>query len=479
MLHYSSFINGRWQTGEGEIKVVDPSNGEIFATVSKVTVNQIKEAIEGAHQAFQDWSQRLASERARLLFQAAGKARERAENIGHLLAQEQGKAFPDAKKEVLGAADCLEYYGSLAMNIVGEIPPNSASHLQSLAIRQPVGVVFAVAAWNYPVSLISWKVAPALAAGCTVIVKPSRETPLATIEFVKAINEAGLPTGVLNAISGDNALISQEIFSDPRVRLVALTGSTETGKEFIRASAQTVKRLILELGGHSPFIVFSDADLEKAIKDGVKRAFRNTGQICNSVNRLLVEEKIKDNYVKAFVEATQKLRLGGAFEEPVPDLGPMVNQAGVDRMKEFIEDARIKGGKVLCGGKQPDDPQLQKGFYFEPTVITNVSPDMKIMQEEPFGPVVAIDSFQSVEEAIKKANGVRYGLVAYLYTQDMKKAFQVAERLEWGSVAINNISPDSLYAPYPGWKESGLGVELGHQGLEEYLEWKHIKWEVM
>ncbi|HXL01808.1 MAG TPA: NAD-dependent succinate-semialdehyde dehydrogenase [Candidatus Atribacteria bacterium] len=478
VLHYSSFINGIEQEGEGEIKVTDPSNGKVFATVSKVTANQIEEAIEGAYQAFQSWSQKLASERAHILFRAADKVREIAKDIGRLLAQEQGKAFPDAEKEVLGAADCLEYYGSLAMNIVGEIPPNSASHLQSLAIRQPVGVVFAVAAWNYPVSLISWKVAPALAAGCTVIVKPSRETPLSTIEFVKAINEASLPEGALNVIIGDNTLISQKIFSDPRIRLVALTGSTETGKEFIKASAPTVKKLILELGGHSPFIVFADANFEKAVKDGLKRAFRNAGQICNSVNRILVEGKIKDSYIKAFVEATQKLRLGGAFEEPAPDLGPLVNQAGIERIKDFIEDAQVKGGKVLWGGKKPDDPRLQEGFFFEPTVITEVTPDMKIMNEEPFGPVVAIDSFQSIEEAIEKANSVRYGLVAYLYTQDMKKAFRVAERLEWGSVAINNISPDSLYAPYPGWKESGLGVELGHQGLEEYLEWKHIKWEI-
>jgi succinate-semialdehyde dehydrogenase/glutarate-semialdehyde dehydrogenase len=351
-------------------------------------------------------------------------------------------------------------------------------NLRSIALRQPIGVVFAVAAWNYPVSLISWKVAPALAAGCTVIIKPSRETPLSTIEFVRVCNEAGLPAGVLNVVNGENALISNEIFSNPLVKLVALTGSTKTGKEFIKASAHTVKRLMLELGGHSPFIVFADADLNRAVKDGVKRAFRNTGQICNSVNRIFVEKSVYDQFVKNFVEGTKKIRIGDPFEDPVPDCGPMVNQSGVKRMEEFIQDAKTHGGRIECGGKRPEDPKFSKGCYFEPTVITNVTPSMKIMMDEPFGPIVAIDSFSSVEEAVIKANNTRYGLVAYVYTSDIKKAGWVAENLEWGNVAINNISPDSLYAPYPGWKESGIGLELGHYGLDQYLEWKNIKIEI-
>jgi len=478
VLLYHSFINGRWEEGEGFIEVIDPSTGEVFAAVSKVTPEQLRQAIEGAHQAFRSWSRRLPVERTRLLLKAADLVRSRVKDIATLLAREQGKAFPDAEREVLGAADCLEYYACLGVNVLGEIPPSNAPKLRSFAIRQPVGVVFAVAAWNYPVSLISWKVAPALAAGCTVIVKPSRETPLSTIEFVRACNDAGFPEGVLNVVNGDNALISEEIFSNPLVRLVALTGSTATGKEFIQASAKTVKRLVLELGGHSPFIVFADANFDRAVKDGVRRAFRNAGQICNSVNRIFVEESMKEKYVEAFVAETKKLRLGGAFETPAPDVGPMVNEAGVRRMEEFVRDAEEKGARILCGGKRPSDPRLAKGFYFEPTVVVGVTLEMKLMQEEPFGPIVGIDSFRTIDEAIEKANSVPYGLVAYVYTEDVRKAFYVAENLEWGSVAINNINPDSLYAPYPGWKESGLGVELGWHGLEEYLEWKHIKMEV-
>jgi len=476
--HYQLFMNGKWEEGEGHFHVTNPSNGEVIATVAKVTLPQMKAAIEGAHAAFKVWSKKLAVERSRLLFRAAEKVRERAAEMGMLLAKEQGKAVKDAEREILGAADCLEYYACLGVNILGEVPPHNAVNLRSIAIRQPVGVVFAVAAWNYPVSLISWKVAPALASGCTVIVKPSRETPLSTIEFVRACNDAGLPAGVLNVVSGDNALISGEIFANPLVKLVALTGSTETGKEFIKASAQTVKRLMLELGGHSPFIVFADADLTRAVKDGVKRAFRNTGQICNSVNRIFVEKRIYDQYVENFVEGTRKLRIGDPFDDPAPDCGPMVNEAGVKRMEEFVQDAVTKGGRVHCGGKRPDDPKFQKGCYFEPTVVTNVTPDMKVMVDEPFGPIVAIDSFTSAEEAIAKANNTCYGLVAYVYTSNMKTAAMVAENLEWGNVAINNISPDSLYAPYPGWKESGIGLELGHYGLDQYLEWKHIKIEV-
>ncbi|MGQ9622584.1 MAG: NAD-dependent succinate-semialdehyde dehydrogenase [Candidatus Caldatribacteriaceae bacterium] len=479
MLSYHSFINGKWEEGVGVIEVVDPSNGEVFATVSKVTLEQLRQAIEGAHKAFRSWSKKLPIERTRLLLKAAENVRSRVKDIALLLAREQGKALPDAEREVLGAADCLEYYACLGANVLGEIPPSNALKLWSFALRQPVGVVVAIAAWNYPVSLISWKVAPALAAGCTVIVKPSRETPLSTIEFVRACNDVGLPEGVLNVVSGDNTLISEEIFSNPLVRLVALTGSTTTGKEFIKASAQTVKRLVLELGGHSPFIVFADANFERAVKDGVRRAFRNAGQICNSVNRVFVDESLYERYVEAFVAETKKLRLGGALEVPVPDVGPMVNEAGVLRMEEFVRDAREKGARVLCGGKRPEDPRLSRGFYFEPTVVVNVREDMKLMREEPFGPIVGIDTFKNIDEAIAKADSVPYGLVAYVYTEDVRKAFHVAENLEWGSVAINNINPDSLYAPYPGWKESGLGVELGWHGLEEYLEWKHIKIEVL
>ncbi|MEI6157410.1 MAG: aldehyde dehydrogenase family protein, partial [Atribacterota bacterium] len=294
----------------------------------------------------------------------------------------------------------------------------------------------------------------------------------------RACNEAGLPAGVLNVVCGDNVLFSQEVFSHPLVKLVALTGSTETGKEFIKASAQTVKRLVLELGGHSPFLVFADADFNKAVKDGVKRSFRNAGQICNSVNRIFVEESIREKYVAAFVNETRKLRLGGAFDEPIPDVGPLVNPAGLQRMEDFVQDVIVRGGKILCGGKRSGDEKLKKGYFFEPTVVTEVTADMKIMVDEPFGPIVAIDSFSTPDEAIARANSVRYGLVAYAYTSNMKTAAYVVENLEWGNVAINNISPDSLYAPYPGWKESGMGLELGHYGFDEYLEWKHIKIEV-
>ncbi|HSV31109.1 MAG TPA: NAD-dependent succinate-semialdehyde dehydrogenase [Atribacteraceae bacterium] len=479
MLHCKSLINGVWEDGDGVIEVQNPSNGEIFATVTKATESQVKQAIEGAHRAFKRWSKMLAMDRCRLLFKAADSVRRQSGEIGDLLAREQGKARGDAKKEILGAADCLEYYGCLGVNILGEVPPHNASNLRSIAIRQPLGVVAAIAAWNYPVSLISWKLAPALAAGCTVIVKPSRETPLSTIEFVRACNEAGFPEGVLNVISGDNTVVGGEFFANPLVRLIALTGSTETGKKFIKSSAQTVTRLMLELGGHSPLLVFADADLKRAVKDGVKRAFRNSGQICNSVNRIYVEHSVLDSYLGAFVEETRKLTLGDAFDEPAPDLGPMVNRDGVEKMEAFVRDAREKGGKILCGGRQPAGPKYARGFYFEPTVVANVTPDMKVIAEEPFGPIVAIDSFTDLEEVLHKANDTPYGLVAYVYTSDMKKAAYAAENLEWGNVAINNINPDSLYAPYAGWKESGIGLELGHYGLEAYLQWKHIKVEVM
>jgi acyl-CoA reductase-like NAD-dependent aldehyde dehydrogenase len=372
----------------------------------------------------------------------------------------------------------MEYYAEGARRITGEVAPSKSSSSRSLVIRQPVGVVAAIAPWNYPVTLMTWKLAPALAAGCTVVVKPPRNAPLASALVAGIVGEGGFPSGAVNVITGPSTVVGEELVTNPITRMVAFTGSTETGQHLMRAAADDLKKLVLELGGHTPMVIFKDADLERAVADGVKRSFRNMGQICNAVNRIYVEEEIAERYIDRFVELTGELRMGDGLADPEVDLGPMIDQEGVARTHRHVEDAVAKGARVRCGGTRPEAPELREGFFYQPTVLTEVNPEMLVMHEESFGPIVGITTFKGVEEAIRLANSTRYGLVTYAYTRDLQSAFRFAEGVRSGSVAINTVSPDSLYAPYPAWKHSGIGLELSHFGLEEYLQVKHILLEL-
>jgi acyl-CoA reductase-like NAD-dependent aldehyde dehydrogenase len=347
-----------------------------------------------------------------------------------------------------------------------------------LLLKQPRGVVAAIAPWNYPIALMMWKVAPALAAGCTVVVKPPAITPLATTLYTAAIAEAGFPPGVINIINGPSGEVGDELISNPITSVVGFTGSTATGALIAARAAPSFKKLILELGGHTPMLVFKDADLDKAIADGVKRSFRNMGQICNAVNRIYVEKEIAPEYIHRFVEATRRLKIGDGLVNPMVDLGPMTSQAGVSHTQRQIEDALAKGAQLLTGGQRPSQADLPPGYFFEPTALSQVRPDMLVMHEETFGPLVGIDTFSGIDEALQKANSTRYGLVSYVYTSSLKTAFRMMEGIQSGTVAINNISPDSPFAPYPAWKDSGIGLELGRFGLDEYLQVKHCILEI-
>jgi len=372
----------------------------------------------------------------------------------------------------------LEYYGEEARRVTGEIAPRKSATTRSLVVRQPVGVVAAIAPWNYPVSLMAWKLAPALAAGCTVVVKPPKNAPLATTLTAAIVGQSGLPDGAVNVVTGPSSLVGEELITNPITRMVAFTGSTEIGKHLMRTAADDLKKLVLELGGHTPMVVFRDADQELAVADGVKRSFRNMGQICNAVNRIYVEEDIAEEFIRRFVELTGKLTMGDGLANPDVDLGPMIDQEGIQRVQSHVDDALARGAKLLCGGKKPDLPELRGGFFYEPTALADVTPEMLVMHQESFGPVVGIATFKGVEEAIQLANSTEYGLVAYGYTRDLATAFTFSEGVQAGSVAINTVSPDSLYAPYPAWKHSGIGLELSHYGLEEYLQVKHILLEL-
>ena len=482
MKHYDLqlFINGEWvasQSGDSS-DVINPVTAAPMGSVASGGREDVQRALEAAQTAFRSWSQTTGDERARLLKQAAATILARQDELAELLTCEHGKPLGDARKEIKGTADTFEYYGEQARRISGELAPPKSATTRSLVVRQPVGVVAAIAPWNYPVSLMGWKLAPALAAGCTVVVKPPKNAPLASTLTAAVAAESGLPIGTVNVVTGPSSVVGEELITNPLTRMIAFTGSTEVGQHLMRSAADDLKKLILELGGHTPMVIFKDADLDRAVPDGVKRSFRNMGQICNAVNRIYVEEEIAGEYLERFVALTGTLTMGDGLAKPDVDLGPMIDRDGVERTQRHVDDALAKGATLLCGGKRPAAPELSQGFFYEPTVLIDVTPDMLVMHEESFGPIVGIATFKGIDEAIDLANSTAYGLVTYGYTRDLATAFAFGERVESGTVAINTVSPDSLHAPYPAWKHSGIGLELSHFGLEEYLQVKHIMMEL-
>jgi succinate-semialdehyde dehydrogenase/glutarate-semialdehyde dehydrogenase len=480
IIHQDLFIDGGWvpaDSGES-FDVVNPVNAQPMGHAAKAGRNEARRALEAAWRAFQVWGKSTPDERSKALKKAAQAVAAQQEELAKLLTMEHGKPLGDARKEIKGTIDTLEYYAEEARRISGEVAPSKSATSRSLVIRQPVGVVAAIAPWNYPVSLMAWKLAPALAAGCTVVVKPPALAPLACGRVAAIVGEAGFPKGAVNVVTGPSSQVGEELITNPITRMIAFTGSTETGIHLMKAASADLKKLILELGGHTPMVVFKDADLDRAVADGVKRSFRNMGQICNAVNRIYVEAEIADEYIKRFVEQTAKMTIGDGLANPNVDLGPMIDEEGVRRTQAHVDDAVRKGASLLFGGKRPDNPALRQGFFYEPAVLTKVSKDMLVMHEESFGPIVGIDTFSGLDEAVELANSTEYGLVTYAYTRDLATAFAFSERVESGSIAVNTVSPDSLYAPYPAWKHSGIGLELSHYGLEEYLQVKHILFEL-
>lgn len=471
------FIDGIWYAPKSgpKMAVVNPATGEVFAEPPRGTKEDVDRALQAAARAFTEWKDSLPSERASLLKKARTILLERLPGIARLLTQEQGKPLKEAEGELKASAAALEYYARKAEEITGLILPPKAKGTRNLVLKQPVGPVVAIGPWNYPVLLIAWKVAPALAAGCTLVVKPASQTPLAVTEFIKCFADAGAAKGVVNLITGSGRELGEALIRHPLAAKVAFTGETETGRQIMRAAAEGIKRITLELGGHCPLIVAADADIEAAVEDGVYRAFRNMGQICNSINRIYVQEPVYDDFLEAFVERTKRLQIANGIEEPDADLGPMIDEAGREKARGHIKDAVTKRAKILYGGKEPEGEKYKKGFFFMPTVLTDVNHEMIVMTEETFGPLAPIMKVSGLEEAISYANDSIYGLVAYLYTQDLDKGLRVAEALEYGTVGINNVAGGEAEYPYGGWKQSGIGIELSEYGVDEYLLVKHIR----
>jgi succinate-semialdehyde dehydrogenase/glutarate-semialdehyde dehydrogenase len=413
--------------------------------------------------------------RAAYLMKASDLVREREDELATMMTKEQGKPLNEARGEVRKGAEILQYYAEEGKRVYGRIIPGYDASTTSYVIYQPVGVSAAISPWNYPIELVGWKVGGALAAGCTVVLKPPSKTPLSPTHYVRCLVDAGIPAGVVNVVFGKGSSAGPLLIKHPLVKKVAFTGSTEVGKTVIKDCAEYMKKVSLELGGSCPLIVSSKCNLDDAVKGATRRTFRNMGQICIAINRIYVEEPIYHDFLEAFVVATQKLTIGNGLERPDADLGPMANKAGIEKTQEHIQDAVQKGAKMVCGGKRPDGEEFKKGYFFLPTILADVTHDMLIMREETFGPAVGVMPYKTLDDAIDYANSTNYGLASYVYTNDLHEADEFAYKLDSGNVAINNPDAGVINAPYGGFKESGMGYEHGPEGLEQYLMAKHVR----
>lgn len=430
-------------------------------------------AIAAANEAFSVWAGLTAAERSQLLRRVYDLVVQETDRLAALLTQEQGKPLAEAKGEVLNGADYLNWYAEESRRVYGEIIPSSSSRNRIWVMRQPVGVAAAITPWNFPSSMVLRKVAPALAAGCTVVLKPAPETPLSALALAELFAEAGLPPGVVNVIPClDPVPVGQEFLSNPDVRKISFTGSTPVGKQLLREAAAQVKRVSLELGGHAPFIVFDDADLDLAVQAAVGSKYRNAGQTCICANRIYVHERVAKPFTDRLIAAV-KLKVGPGTD-PSTNIGPLINKAAYEKVTRHVEDACAKGATVLTGGHRLTGEGLDGGYFFAPAVLADVSDDMIVTQEETFGPVAPVMPFRTEAEVVARANATPYGLAAYIYTRNLGRTVRVGEALQYGMVAVNEAPLALPQAPFGGVKESGLGREGGHHGLEGYLEYKYM-----
>ena len=467
------YIDGKWVDAVegGRLAVVNPADESTITEVAYGGRADAEKAIDAAVRAMPAWRALSVYDRAKVLKRTGDLMRERADRIARLLTMEQGKPLPEAKGEVLHAADTFEWFAEEGKRSYGRIIPPTNVGKRHYAIKHPVGVVGTITPWNFPVTLPSRKIAPALVAGCTVVSRPAEQTPLSLIAMFECMADAGAPAGVANLVIGKARATADAFFERSEVRKISFTGSTEVGKELIRRSADGVKRMSLELGGHAPLIVFPDADVEQVAKLAVLGKFRNNGQVCIAPSRFYVHEELSKDFTEAAVELAKGLKLGNGLEEGV-QVGPMFEEKALLKTAELIDDARSHGAKILTGGAR--STRFGKGYFFEPTVIREVDGRMRIMSEEPFAPVMPLLDFSKIDDVIAAANATPYGLAAYVFTNDLTVATRMAEGLEAGIIGINDPVPATPQCPFGGMKESGLGRELGIEGLDAYLETKYV-----
>ncbi|KGX86651.1 NAD-dependent succinate-semialdehyde dehydrogenase [Pontibacillus marinus] len=449
------------------LEVNNPATGEIIATVPHAGANEAKQAVDAASQAFKSWSQYSAYERSEVIRKWHDLINEHKEDLARTMTIEQGKPLKESRGEINYANGFISWYAEEGKRVYGEQIPATQRNKRLFVQKQPVGVVAVITPWNFPAAMITRKVAPALATGCTVVIKPAEQTPITAIKLALLAEEAGIPKGVINVVTGDPKAIGETWLEDERVRKLTFTGSTEVGKLLMKGSADTVKKVSLELGGHAPVIVTNDADLDKAVEGVMGSKFRNAGQTCVCSNRIYVHESIVEPFTDKLVEEVKKLKVGNGLEDGV-NIGPLIDEQAVSKVQSHVEDAEQKGAKVFYQGENQD------GLFFDPVVVRDTTDDMICMTEETFGPLVPIATFKSEEEAIHRANDSIYGLSAYVFTENITKGITISEHLEYGIVGLNDGLPSTPQAPFGGFKQSGLGREGGHHGIEEYLETKYI-----
>jgi succinate-semialdehyde dehydrogenase/glutarate-semialdehyde dehydrogenase len=468
LIRSQCLVNGAW-IGVAQTAVINPARGHIIEHVPHFGAAETTDAVLAAKNAFPLWAKRTAQERSRILARWYELMITHADDLARIMTAEQGKPLSEARGEVLYAADYIQFYAHEAIRVYGETLPSPRFDARGVVMRQPVGVIGAITPWNFPAAMMTRKIAPALAVGCTAVIKPAAETPLTALAIGFLGQEAGLPNGVLNIITGDAQAIGEVLTTHPDVRAFSFTGSTSVGKQLMRQCAGTVKKVALELGGHAPLIVFADADLDAAVEGAMQSKFRNMGQTCVCANRIFVERPILEAFTSKFVERVKALRIG-AGDEPDVDQGPLISDKAIAKIEAHIKDALDQGAHCLIGGKR----HKLGGTYFEPTVLSHVTPDMIIFTEETFGPVAPIIAFDTEDEVIALANRSDYGLSAYLFTRDLGRTYRVMEALEYGMVGVNTGIISSVLAPFGGVKQSGLGREGSHHGLDEYLETKYV-----
>jgi succinate-semialdehyde dehydrogenase/glutarate-semialdehyde dehydrogenase len=472
LLRTDAYIGGSWTPSiSGKtFEVTNPADASVVASVADLEISQVRGAIEAAESAWPAWRARTAKDRAVLLMRWFDLVLENQDDLAAIMTLEQGKPLREARSEILYAASFIQWFAEEGKRIDGDVIPSHAPDKRIVTLKQPVGVVAAITPWNFPSAMITRKVAPALAAGCPVVVKPASSTPLSALALAELADRAGIPAGAINVIpSARAAATGAELTDSPIVRKLSFTGSTEIGKTLMRQCAQSVKKVSLELGGNAPFIVFEDADIDAAVAGAMASKFRNAGQTCVCANRILVQDAVYDEFLRKFCEAVGALKVGPGIEDGV-DIGALINRAAVAKIEELVADAIGKGATLVLGGKR----HALGGCFYEPTVLTNATPEMAIAHEEIFGPVAPVYRFGGEAEAIEMANDTPYGLAAYFYTRDVGRVWRASEALEFGIVGINEGIISTEAAPFGGVKESGIGREGSKYGIEDYLEIKYL-----
>ncbi|MEC5291142.1 NAD-dependent succinate-semialdehyde dehydrogenase [Aurantimonas sp. C2-6-R+9] len=468
------YIDGTWRgASNGATRAVtDPATEDTLGSIAAATEADIDAALTAARAGFSVWRRVGTWERAKLIRKASDLIRERADEIATLMSVETGKPLAEAKGEVNAAADQFEWYSEETKRIYGQIIESRTADSRMAVIHQPVGVVAAFSAWNFPALLPARKIAAALAAGCSIIIKPAGEAPASCAALVRACHDAGVPSGVVNFLTGQSDMIARRLIASPIVRKVSLTGSVPVGKQILHLAADGVKKVSMELGGHAPVVVFDDVDAEKAAEVCANTKFRNCGQVCISPTRFYVHESKYEAFARRFAEVAKSLKVGRGMEEGV-QMGPLANRRGLETIQELVEDARQRGAEVLAGGSVP--AEANRGFFFEPTVLGHVPDDARIMREEPFGPVAPLTTFTSYDEVMERANALPFGLAGYVFSNDLRTATRAYEDLEVGMVGVNEMLLATAEAPFGGVKESGMGREGGSFGIGDYLETKYVK----